>query len=265
VNGQLAQVLRYLERDGVTEVVLCAGQPIAMRTANGLTNVTARPLSSEQLVAMLRDTALAKLVGPRGQDEVLEFQAGTRRVVARVTRRDDVIAVTLTRAAPPAPPPIEPPTEPPLELDFELATEPPVEYEIDLATEPPVRRSVVLPPPARVAAGPSPMPEPPPLGPGIELDLSFDDVTHDLVAHSSPPATDRIPGQRDRDPVFHRIAPRAGSDHQDRQDTRPASSAFQRVDLRDARAPTPKPDPVESAEDSSAWADIDLAPPSGKR
>lgn len=281
VNAQLAQLLRYLERDGVTEVALRVGQPVSMRTANGVTNVTARALSNEQLQSIIRDSELAALVAARVQDESIELQLGTRSVVARVTRRDDGVAVTLSRALPPPPaePPVELVVEDAIEPPVKLAIEPPVEYEIDLGTEPPVRRNVEFPRAAPVAHSAPPraqaasfMRGPPPLGPGIELDLSFDDLP-DFADDGSPPAPARPapapappqarnPVGRESGAAVQRTAPRTGPD---RQDLRPTAGAFQRVDLRDARSPTPNPDPPRSAEDSSAWFDIDLAPPSRKR
>jgi len=260
VNSRLAQVLRYLERDGVTEVVLRVGQPVSMRTAKGPTDVTARALTSEQLDAIVRDTELSLLMASRIQDAVVELQSGTLRAVARVTRRDDGIAVTLTRAALPPPPR----TEPPSEFDVDLEIEPPVENESALAPEPPVRRSVAIPRPVHGVPSSPPMPGPPPLRLGIDLDLSLDDMP-DSVDHGSAPAPVRPPVQRDDNPAVQRIGSHTGSDRQDRQHLRPSAGAFQRVDLRDARAPTPKPDLAESTDDSSAWADIDLAPPSRKR
>jgi len=54
VSAQLEQLLAYLERDGVTEVLFGSGRPIAMRTTRGVTNVTARPLTDEQFATLLR-------------------------------------------------------------------------------------------------------------------------------------------------------------------------------------------------------------------
>jgi len=294
VNARLAQVLRYLERDGVTEVVLRVGQPMSMRTASGPTNVTARALTSEQLDAIVRDSELEVLMASRGQDAEIELQAGTLRVVARGTRRDGGIAITLSRAALTPPPRNEtprnepprnetprnetprnetprnetprtkPPTEPPSEFDIDLELDPLVDNESALATEAPVRRSGAIPRPAHIATGVSPVRGPPSLDVGIELDLSLDDMPGP-VDHGPPPAPVRSPVQRDSNPAIQRIDPHAGPDRRERQDLRPSSGVFQRVDLRDARAPTPKPVPAESTEDSSAWADIDLAPPTRKR
>ena len=245
MNSQLAQVIRYLERDGVTEVVLRVGHPVSMRTANEVTNVTARALSSDQLQAIIRDTELARLVASKVEDEAIELQMGTRNVVARVTRRDDGVTVTLTRAVSLPPPPAELPAEFDIDLSIEPTVEP-VAYDIDLGTEPPVRQSVELPRPGPASSGASLLRRPPPLAPGIAVHLSFDDLP-DLA--DSPPAPPPKPIAGDRDDL----------------NQRPMASVFQRVDLRDARSPTPSVDRAESVDDASAWADIDLAPPSRKR
>lgn len=263
VNARLSQLLRYLERDGVTEVVLRVGHPVSMRTAKGPTDVTARALTNDQLEAIIGDTDLAPLMATRRQDATIGLQAGALRVVARVTRGDNGIAITLTRALPPAPPP-----DPPLEFDIELELDPPAETKRALATESPVR-SVASPRPAPLVPGASRLasakPGPPPLEPGI--DLSFDDMHHpdDHGAPLAPVPPSRDPVQRDSSPAMQRIDPHGGPERRERQDLRATFGAFQRVDLRGAAAPTPKPDRDESTTEATAWADIDLAPPSGKR
>ena len=64
--SQLEQLLGYLERPGVTEVVLAVGEPIAMRNASGMTNITGRVLGlSRRLLgmeALLRGGLLTGLV-----------------------------------------------------------------------------------------------------------------------------------------------------------------------------------------------------------
>ena len=257
MNGQLAQILRYLDRDGVSEVVLSVGHPVSMRTANGMTNVTARAISSDQLQAIIRDTDIARLVASKVEDEEIELQTGTRSVVARVTRHDDGVTVTLTHAVT-LPPPVEMPVELPVEFDIDLAVEPPEEpvaYDIDLGTEPPVRLSVEPPRTAPAASGAPLLRKPPPLAPGIDLHLSFDDLPDFGEAPPAPPRAPALAPQPAPPPK-----PIAGDRNQ-----RPMAAVFQRVDLRDARSPTPSVVRTEPVDDSSAWADIDLAPPSRRR
>ncbi len=237
----------------MTEVVLSVGHPVSMRTANGMTNVTARALSSDQLQAIIRDTDIARLVASKVEDEEIELQTGTRSVVARLTRHDDGITVTLTRVVS-----LPPPAELPVEFDIDLAIEPPedpVAYDIDLGTEPPVRRSVEAPRPPAAASGAPLLRKPPPPAPAVDLHLSFDDLPD---FGESPPAPPRAapPAPQPAPPP----KPIAGDRNQ-----RPMAVAFQRVDLRDARSPTPSVVRAEPVDDSSAWADIDLAPPSRRR
>jgi twitching motility protein PilT len=97
--SQLEQLLGYLERDGVTEVVVAAGKTITMRTSRGMTNLTARPLSAEQLASMIRGSEVAGLVPARdGETSPQEVQVGRRRALAQVTRRGDLLTISLTRS-----------------------------------------------------------------------------------------------------------------------------------------------------------------------
>ena len=71
-----------------------------MRKAGALTNITARPLSADQLITMLRGSEINALIpsvdgeGPTGQ-----ITAGRRTATAQVARRGNEIVVSLTRTA----------------------------------------------------------------------------------------------------------------------------------------------------------------------
>src|SRR5690606_36172101 len=98
--SQLEQLLGYLERDGVTEVQFGSGRPIAMRKGGALTNITARPLSADQLSSMLRGSDIPALIpAGDGAGQAAEIAVGRRRATAQVTRRGSEIVVTLTRAS----------------------------------------------------------------------------------------------------------------------------------------------------------------------
>ncbi len=69
-----------------------------MRKGGTLTNITARPLSNDQLTSMLRGTGLAELIPEvDGEGPLGEISAGRRRATAQVARRGGDIVVSLTR------------------------------------------------------------------------------------------------------------------------------------------------------------------------
>jgi twitching motility protein PilT len=107
LSSQLEQLLGYLEREGVTQVVFGSGRPIAMRTSSGFTNLTARPLSGDQLASILRGSDIAHLVPVEdGDSEIAEVTVGRRQAVAQVRKRGGEVTVSLTRVG------ASPPTQP---------------------------------------------------------------------------------------------------------------------------------------------------------
>jgi twitching motility protein PilT len=111
LSSQLEQLLGYLEREGVTQVVLGSGRPIAMRTRNGFADLTARPLSADQLASILRGSDLARLVpADDGDSEIAEVTVGRRQAVVQVRKRGGEVTVSLTRVG--APPPVAATTQP---------------------------------------------------------------------------------------------------------------------------------------------------------
>ena len=65
MSAQLEQLVGYLDREGVTEVVISVGRPIAMKQRDSFVNLTARPLTLEQLRAIRRGSEIAALVPTR--------------------------------------------------------------------------------------------------------------------------------------------------------------------------------------------------------
>jgi twitching motility protein PilT len=99
LSSQLEQLLGYLERDGVTEVLFGSGRPIAMRKAGAITNITARPLSADQLANMVRGSEITSLIPELdGEGATKEIVVGKRRAIAQVARRGADIVVSLTRS-----------------------------------------------------------------------------------------------------------------------------------------------------------------------
>ena len=58
MTAQLQQILSYLDRDGVTELVIATGRPIAMRQKGTYVNLTSRPLTLPMLTALLEGTTI---------------------------------------------------------------------------------------------------------------------------------------------------------------------------------------------------------------
>jgi twitching motility protein PilT len=110
VSAQLEQLVGYLDREGVTEVVISVGRPIAMRQREAFVNLTARPLTSDQLLALLRGSPLATMVPARdGMSDPAEVEIGKRRARVQVGRRGEEIVVRLERAVRAKSPSMAPP------------------------------------------------------------------------------------------------------------------------------------------------------------
>lgn len=84
---QLEQLLAQLDRQGVLELTLSVGSPITIHTVKGVMNVTARPLSTDQLANIVRGTALEALLADEGSDWA-SLKLGARAVTISVERGD---------------------------------------------------------------------------------------------------------------------------------------------------------------------------------
>ncbi|MBV8758942.1 MAG: PilT/PilU family type 4a pilus ATPase [Deltaproteobacteria bacterium] len=98
MSAQLEQLVAYLDRDGVTEIVISVGRPIAMKQRDAFVNLTARPLSHDQLLTILRGSPVASMVPARdGMADPADVDIGKRRVRVQVGRRGEEIVVRLER------------------------------------------------------------------------------------------------------------------------------------------------------------------------
>ena len=96
VTTQLQQILSYLDRDGVTELVIATGRPIAMRQKGTYVNLTARPLTLPMLTALLEGTAISPLIPWSDESpDPTEVEVGKRRLRVRTGRRGDEVVVRL--------------------------------------------------------------------------------------------------------------------------------------------------------------------------
>ena len=98
MSAQLEQLVGYLDREGVTEVVISVGRPIAMKQRDAFVNLTARPLTLDQLLVILRGSPVASMVPTRdGMAEPADVEIGKRRARVQVGRRGDEIVVRLEK------------------------------------------------------------------------------------------------------------------------------------------------------------------------
>jgi twitching motility protein PilT len=96
VSGQLEQILAYLDRDGVTEVVISIGRPIAMKQKGAYVNLTARPLTSPMLTVLVEGSGLAAAMPKTdGSFDPVELDVGRRKLRVRTGRRGDEIVLRL--------------------------------------------------------------------------------------------------------------------------------------------------------------------------
>ncbi|HEY1817654.1 MAG TPA: PilT/PilU family type 4a pilus ATPase [Kofleriaceae bacterium] len=94
MSAQLEQILAYLDRDGVSELVIAIGRPIAMKQKGAYVNLTARPLTPPMLASLVADTPLASaLPKADGSHEPIELDVGRRKLRVRTGKRGEEIVV----------------------------------------------------------------------------------------------------------------------------------------------------------------------------
>ncbi len=96
---QLEQILGYLDRDGVTEVIVAVGQPIQFRRHGALVPLTNAQLTRVQISALIANTPLAAVFGRRGEGDM---QIGKRglRVTASGTTDAPMLSIVRATGAP---------------------------------------------------------------------------------------------------------------------------------------------------------------------
>lgn len=93
--SQLEQILGYLDRDGVTEVILAVGQPIQFRRNGALVPLTNAQLTRVQVSALIANTPLATVFGKRGEGEML---VGKRNLKVTAAGTTDAPSLSIVRA-----------------------------------------------------------------------------------------------------------------------------------------------------------------------
>jgi twitching motility protein PilT len=97
MHAKLDQLLAYLERDGVDEILIGIGLPLSIRTVNGYQSLTPGPLTRAQFELLADGTALADVHASRGGGSV-HTELGSRRVRIETTRHGDNVALRIRRA-----------------------------------------------------------------------------------------------------------------------------------------------------------------------
>jgi len=100
VSSQLEQILAYLDKDGVSEIVVAVGRPIAMRQKGAYVNLTQRPLTTAMLWAFVEGSEIAPLI-PHGDGSTdpTDLDVGRRRLRVRTGRRGNEIVVRIEKGA----------------------------------------------------------------------------------------------------------------------------------------------------------------------
>jgi twitching motility protein PilT len=107
LGAQLDQVLAYLDRVGVTEIVLGVGRPLTILKESQYVPITKTPLTTPQLGSLLGGTPLAALVPEQdGSFDPVEIAIGTRRICVRAGRRGGDILLRISRPEEKAAPPV---------------------------------------------------------------------------------------------------------------------------------------------------------------
>ena len=101
VSGQLDQILAYLDRPGVTEIVIGNGRPITFRRNHENVGLTKEPLTKPQLATLIKGTPLYHLIPTvDGSKPPLEISVGTRALKITASRRGDEVAFKITKGEP---------------------------------------------------------------------------------------------------------------------------------------------------------------------
>lgn len=103
MGGQLDQILAYLDRPGVTEIVVGNGRAITFRRDGEDVGLTKEPLTKAQFATLIRGTALYHLVPDRdGKKPPAEITVGSRAVEITATRKGEEVSFRIAKGAPAA-------------------------------------------------------------------------------------------------------------------------------------------------------------------
>lgn len=103
MGSQLDQILAYLDRPGVTEIVVGNGRTITFRRDGEDVGLTKEPLSKAQFATLIRGTALYHLVPDRdGKKPPAEITIGSRELEITASRKGEEVSFRIAKAEPSA-------------------------------------------------------------------------------------------------------------------------------------------------------------------
>ncbi|CAN5815383.1 hypothetical protein BH11MYX3_BH11MYX3_10440 [soil metagenome] len=98
MSAQLDQILAYLDRPGVSEIVVGSGRPIMFRRNQENVGLTKEPLSKTQLASLIKGSPLVHLVPTTdGTKPVVAISIGPRAVNITVSRRGEDVAFRIEK------------------------------------------------------------------------------------------------------------------------------------------------------------------------
>ena len=175
MSARLDQLLNYLDRPDVTELVVGVGRPIAIKRGQAYLPLTSLPVTTAQLEGLFGGTPIAAI-----GETPIDCEIGRRRIRVELVR-NGVESVVRIQPAPPAP----------------AAAPPTSKFAVTIAM-PKVAAPAPVPPP----------PGPPPPGPPrLELELELD--PEDLAALVAPRSALSAP--EPVDPVADQVAAAASA------------------------------------------------------
>jgi len=113
VSAQLDQILSYLDKEGVTEIMIGMGQPASLRRRGQLIKITNTPVTRKQLDILLQGTTIAAFIPDKdGATPRSDIMVSGRMIRVIVTRRGDDIILRVEKSPPgatvtPAPAPLQ--------------------------------------------------------------------------------------------------------------------------------------------------------------
>lgn len=124
MSAQLDQILSYLDKEGVTEIMIGTGQPASLRRRGQLIKITNTPVTRKQLDILLQGTTIPAFFPDKdGVTPRSDVAIGSRLIRVIVTRRGDDIILRVEKSPPGATPT---PAPAPLQVRFAASAAAPV-------------------------------------------------------------------------------------------------------------------------------------------
>ncbi len=129
MSAQLDQILSYLDKEGVTEIMIGMGAPASLRRRGQLIKITNTPVTRKQLDILLHGTTLMALVPEKdGATPRADVVVGSRMIRVIASRRGEDIILRIEKSPPGA-----------------TATPPPAQVQVKFGATPVAASSVTQP------------------------------------------------------------------------------------------------------------------------